>query len=137
MSEEDDWLARMTANLERNKQYAKPGPYTTPLAASEEAAFRQWVAQNKVPYNLNDPVQDYDMRGFYKAAMAGDPNASTEINSFDQKMHFPDTYKTPYHESFSRDSQYAQPNAPFWVGGQLLVDPVTGVPIFDQGATKK
>jgi hypothetical protein len=92
---------------------AKPGPYTTPLSLIDELKFQQWVKDNNVPWQ-DTPKADYDMRGFYKAAMQG--KASTAINPFDNKIHYPDTFKTPYHKSFSMESQYATPNAPSWVG---------------------
>lgn len=94
--------------------YAKPGPYTTALPAQQEAGFQSWVKQNKIPWQ-DSPTADYDMRGYYKAQQAGDPNAKQAGN-----MHFPDTYKTPYHATFSNESQYATPDAPRWNGNRLI-----------------
>jgi hypothetical protein len=93
-------------------------PYVTQLAPQEEAAFQQWVQQNKIPYDLNAPLasQDYDMRGFYKGLMSGDPRATTGINPSDNRLHFTDTWKTPLHPLFSNESIYATPDAPRWSG---------------------
>src|ERR1700678_904319 len=87
---------------------AKPGPYTTTLSPLEEQQFKVWVAQNKIPWQ-DSPTSDYDMRGYWKAQQAGDKDARTEINPVDKKPHYPDTYKTPYHKTFSRESKYALP----------------------------
>ena len=93
---------------------AKPGPYVTKLAPQEEQQFQSWVKQNNVPWQ-DSPTADYDMRGFWKAAQAGDPNAQQAANS-----HFPDTYKTPYHKTFSNESKYATSSAPHWDGDRLI-----------------
>jgi len=89
--------------------YAKPGPYATKLSPQEERQFTQWVQQNKIPWK-DSPTADYDMRGYWRAMLAGDPNAKQAAN-----RHFPDTYKTPYHKTFSNESRYAMPDAPKWV----------------------
>jgi hypothetical protein len=101
--------------------YAKPGSYTTPLAPQEEAQFEQWVKTNKIPWQ-DSPTSDYDMRGYWKAQQAGNQRAKTEINPLDKKPHYPDTWKTPYHKTFSRESQYALPTAGHWEG-QTFVPP--------------
>lgn len=100
----------------RNIQWAKPGPYTTPLDPTTEQAFRGWVADKKIPFNPDDPKSDYDMRGFYKAMISGDPSAKRSATN----LHFPDTWKTPYHKSFSNESIYALPHAPKWQGNSLI-----------------
>src|SRR5579864_575996 len=109
---------------------AKPGPYKTALALPDEMKFQSWVKQNKIPFD-DSPTSDYDMRGFWKAAQSGDPRATTQVSSFDGKVHFNDAWKTPYHESFSNESMYATPNAPAWQGsddtGYALVDKVGNV----------
>lgn len=108
---------------------ALPGPYVTQLQPQQEQQFQQWVAQNKIPWQ-DGPKSDYDMRGFYQAQQQGDPNAKRATN-----LHFPDTYKTPYHKSFSNESKYALPDAPKWVGNQL-VDP-GGKVVFDENQQQK
>jgi GGDEF domain-containing protein len=98
---------------------AKPGPYKTSLPPDQEQGFQSWVKQNKVPWQ-DTPNADYDMRGYYKAMQSGDVNAQQKQSGFDGKMHFPDTYKTPYHKTFSNESQYATPDAPHWDGDRLI-----------------
>ena len=54
---------------------------------------------------MNDPLSDYDYRGWWKE--------NSGVDAPDG--HFTDKYKTPYHESFSNESQYAIPDkAPAW-----------------------
>ena len=118
----------------RNKAYiAADGSYQTMLTPSEEAAFMRWVAENKVPFDPT-PTADYDMRGFYKGLMLNDPNARTGMNANDGKMHFSDYWKTPYHQSFSAESKYANPKvAPQWNEKDQLVLP-DGTVVFDERA---
>jgi hypothetical protein len=52
-----------------------------------------------------------------------DPRARTAINPNDNLMHFPDTWKTPYHQSFSNESMYANQNAPQWINDSQLASP--------------
>src|ERR1035438_684822 len=35
-------------------------------------------------------------------------------------MHFPDTYKTPFHKTFSNESKYAPKDAPHWEEDKLV-----------------
>lgn len=100
-------------NFARNQTWAKPGPYNTPLAPQEERQFQKWVKDNNVNWDNND--LSYDMRGYWKAMKAGDPEAKTTINDYDKSVHYPDRWKTPYEATFSNESQYAQPTAPQWV----------------------
>lgn len=99
--------------------YAKQGKYQTDLSPQDEANFQDWVRQNHIPFDPG-PKSDYDMRGFYQSMQRGDPQAKTAVSGFDGMPHFPDTYKTPYHRTFSNESQYALPNAPHWDGDRLL-----------------
>jgi len=131
-SEDDAWMASMRERFDRNLPYARPGPYMTTLDPADEQQFRAWVTANKVPFNPNDPVADYDMRGFWLAAQMGDPSASTAVDPNDGRLHFTDKFKTPYHETFSNESQYAQPTAPRWTGDQLI--DAHGKVIFDDKA---
>jgi hypothetical protein len=122
------------ALYERNKKWAKPGNYRTDLGG-KEANFRKWVADNKVPFDPDKTgPDDYDMRGFWAAAQAGDKRASTAPNPNDGKMHYDDFWKTPYHKSFSSESQWAQPNAPRWNAKDQLIDPSNGGVVFDERA---
>jgi hypothetical protein len=110
---------------------AKTGSYRTPLSPVDELRFQDWVKAKQIPFT-DSPTTDYDMRGFWQALQRGDPRATTAINPADKLPHFPDIWKTPYHQSFSRESQYANPaNAPHWVGdntrGWMLVDKLGNV----------
>lgn len=115
--------------------YAGPGPYRTPLISEQEARFRTWLTQNKVPFDPNDPKSDYDMRAYWLAQAAGDANARQSLNRNDKRMHFPDTYKTPYPKSFSNESKYAAPSAPHWNAQDQLVNAL-GKIVFDERAKK-
>lgn len=108
-------------------------PYTTRLSPEREREFHQWLSVSKAPFDAS-PRSDYDMRGFWLALRNGDPRATTAINPADRQPHFPDTWKTPYHESFSDESIYAGPDAPSWHDdvlvdkhGRVIVDERTGV----------
>jgi hypothetical protein len=89
-----------------------------PIAEVNPTEFAMWKLQNDV---VETP--DYDMKGFFRGLMSGDPMAASSVNSNDQQMHFPDKWKLPNHESFSTDSQYydraTMPNIPTWSGGAL------------------
>jgi hypothetical protein len=120
---------------ERNKQYVAPGEheYKTDLG-DKEPEFQAWVKQNNVPFDLNAEIPDYDMRGFYKALQEGDPKAQEALNPNDKQMHFPDYWKTPYHHSFSNESQWADPaKAPKWNEKDQLVLP-DGTVTYDERA---
>lgn len=96
---------------------AKPGPWQTFLSLPDELNFQSWVKRNNIPFNLQDKTPDYDMRGYYKALMAGNPQAQQAFSN----NHFPDTWKTPYHQTFSNESIYANPLiAPHWSGNKLF-----------------
>lgn len=63
--------------------------YDTPLAADQEQEYSKNYGA--------DASHDYDMRGYY-AATGKTPNSEGE--------HYPDTYKKPWHPTFSDESQY-------------------------------
>jgi hypothetical protein len=105
--------------------------YDTKLDPGTEQFFRQWVAQNKVPFDPDAKApQDYDMRGFYQGLLQQNPKAQSAIDPNDARLHFPDYWKTPLHETFSNESQWAPANAPAWnsqdqlvsSGGRVLFD---------------
>jgi hypothetical protein len=105
--------------------------FNTQLNPLDEMAYRQWVQQNQVPTNPDATApQDYDMRGFYQGLQQGNPKAQSAINPNDSQMHFPDFWKTPLHQTFSNESQWAPANAPAWneqdqlvsQGGRIVVD---------------
>lgn len=131
-------MAEVDKVFERNKAWLKAGDnvYNTPLTAPEEKNFRAWVMENSVPFDPGAKVSDYDMRGFWKALEAGDERAKAGINPNDKKIHYPDYWKTPYHESFSAESQWADPKkAPVWNEQDQLVLP-NGNVVFDERANK-
>ena len=85
--------------------------YDTSLNSDEEQAYRNWVVQNNLLDRGIDPNTftgtDYDMRGFFRGLITGDPRATSGINPIDQQLHFTDTWKKPTHETFSNESIYA------------------------------
>jgi len=123
---------QLQAYLKRNMAYAKPNweKQLTTLPPEKEQAFLSWVKANKVPFNPKDKIQDYDMRGFYQAMQNKDPMATNAVDPYDKKLHYPDYWKTPYHETFSKQSQWATEGAPNWNDKDQLVTP-TGEVVFD------
>lgn len=93
--------------------------YNTDIGGMEPA-FRQWLKQNQVPFDPNARVSDYDMRGFYAGLQNGNPHATQGVDPNDKRMHYSDYWKTPLHQTFSNESQWAGPNAPRWIGDQLV-----------------
>lgn len=83
-----------------------------------EKEYLMWVLRNNIPQS-----DDYDMRGFYRGLMSGDPRAISSINPNDNRPHFPDFWKLPNHPTFSTESQYhdkqKMPDTPSWEGGVL------------------
>lgn len=115
--EDSQWWPQ---NFQRNQAFLKDGAptvYNTALQPDQEAAFRQWVGANQVPFNPALPVSDYDMRGFWQALQQGNPIAQSAVDPNDQRLHYPDYWKTPYAATFSSESQWANPQtAPRWNG---------------------
>jgi hypothetical protein len=123
----------------RNKPYVRPdaSDFNTALDFGDELAFRQWVAENRVPFDPEQQQpQDYDMRGFWQALRNQDPKAQSAIDPNDNRMHYPDYWKTPYHETFSNESQWATDMAPRWNEQDQLVAP-SGRILFDDRQSKK
>ena len=115
-----------------NRMWSKPGPYETHLEPHEVPEFQSWVKSNKVPYRHGD--LDYDMQGFWKALKQGDPRAHSAL-ARDGRIHFPDVWKTPYHQSFSNESIYATPDAPGWEkkpDGRFVLKTKDGKVIFSE-----
>jgi hypothetical protein len=133
----------MQGHFDRNKQWLAKGnqTYNTQLSPDEEKQFRSWLTE-KIPEGTNDyrgefkaddQITDYDMRGFWKAKMAGDPRATEAVSPVDQTVHRSDYWKTPYDATFSRESQWADPRkAPAWYGNKLVLP--NGTVIFDEQA---
>ena len=118
----------------RNQPYVRSGAsnFATTLAPGDEMAFRQWLTENGVPFNPDQQApQDYDMRGFWQGLRNQNPRAQSAVNPNDSRMHYPDYWKTPYHETFSRESQWATGMAPRWNDQDQLVAP-SGRIVFDE-----
>lgn len=118
-------------SYKRNQVWSKPGPYVTKLNSQQEREFQQWAAKNPqlVAGELNTKTPDYDVRGRWLAEKEGDPSAKLVRNKWDHKLHASDKWKTPYDAVFSKESIYAKPDAPYWLGdrlydnkGNLIVD---------------
>jgi hypothetical protein len=124
--------------LARNQSWSKPDwqSQLTQFQPEQEQQFNQWIQQNKVPFNSQDKFPDYDMRGFYQAYTQKDPRAVNAIDPYDKQIHYPDYWKTPYHETFSKESQWATPEAPGWNEKDQLVSP-KGEVFFDPSSEKK
>lgn len=108
----------------RNAPFVAPGKhdYNTRLDPEQERQFRAWVAQNRIPFDVNAEQPDYDMRGFWLAKQRGNPVAVGAIDPNDRRMHFPDYWKTPYDATFSRESQWAnKATAPVWRQNDLTL----------------
>lgn len=104
-------------------RHSGPNPFTTPLSPAEEQQFQHWVAANKIPFDPS-PYADYDMRGYWQDVASKGGLAGTQQKS--DGLHFPDTYKTPFHRSASAESIYMPSDGPKWQGsdaaGWKLVD---------------
>lgn len=115
---------RMFSGQAWQQRYALPDwkDRLTQLTPGQEQAFKGWVRQNHAPV-----TPDYDMRGFWMNGGSG-----AQVNPNDHMLHYPDTYKTPAHESFSGESIYANPssNPPHWVGDRLIAS--DGTVIYDE-----
>jgi hypothetical protein len=124
------------ASLQRYAADPARTDYNTALPLMDEFTFRKWLAANNVPFDPNAAQSDYDMRGFYRGLMQGHPRATQGVNPNDQRMHYTDYWKTPYHQSFSGESQYAAPNAPQWINEHQLAAP-SGRIVFDERKESK
>ena len=98
------------------------GPYQTPLQPWERRAFDQWIdaMSAKLGWRLNPDDPTYDYRGFWRSQQLGGRGMGLDPGS--GEMHFPDTFKTPEHPTFSRESIYATPDAPYWTDKDVQLD---------------
>ena len=105
--------------------FATPATFDTKLNPLTEMLFRQWVQTNRVPFDVNaQGPSDYDMRGYFQGRQNGNPMArDTVIDPNDHRPHFPDYYKTPTHNRFSDESEFAGPGAPRWISDTMLAAP--------------
>ena len=72
--------------------------YNTKLTPQEEVLFREYVAKHPDKINPND-AYDYDVKGAWKALIAGDIE-------HDERGHLTDQFKKPNHPTFSGESMY-------------------------------
>lgn len=124
-----DKTQRSLQNSAWQVKYAAPNwrDKLTSLDPTEESKFLLWADKNQAPI-----TDDYDMRGYWKS---GAPN--TVINQNDGLPHYPDTWKTPLHESFSGESVYANHRVklPAWNNRDQLISP-DGEILFDERKRK-
>lgn len=88
--------------IDYSNYYANGGPkrkhdqsYNTVLTPEQEVQYRQWV--NTLPVYLRNDY-DYDLRGAWLDGVEPD-----------EQQHMPDTYKKPWHPTFSEESIYSSP----------------------------
>lgn len=135
-SEVGNQIKILQDNYAKNQMYAVPNvSYQTQLDPQGEQQFQAWVKQNNVPFNSAQQLQDYDMRGFWQALQNKDPKAVSAVDPNDQQIHYPDYWKTPYHATFSGESQWATKDAPSWNDKDQLIDK-SGKVLFDDKAKK-
>lgn len=115
MDEQSKQLKLMVLNRLMNQNRSLP--YQTNLTPEESFRFADWAASNNVPVDLS-PKSDYDMSGYFKS-LSGSPNPGSSISEIDNKPHFTDKFKTPFHQTFSNESQYSTGNDPHWEGNSL------------------
>lgn len=122
-----------------NQPFLKPNQptaYQTQLGPAMRSAFNSWRLANNVPYDPS-PYADYDMPGFFAGLATGNPHAEQGVNANDGLMHYSDYWKTPYHQSFSAESQWADPRtAPNWINDYQLATP-HGQIVFDEQTRKR
>lgn len=79
--------------------------FKTILNNRQEKKFQNWYKNVSSILNLDEnpdnPAHNYDYRGYWLE------NRNKDINYTIPDFHFPDTYKTPAHETFSNESIYA------------------------------
>jgi len=132
-AEQRAFIPNMVDNsASRNSKYVKDPNnknYTTALSSDDESNFQKWAKTNNVPFDPSEKA-DYDMRGYWKD-VASKGESGTQSNANDGQTHYPDTYKTPYHKSFSNESKYANADAPAWNEKDQLVAK-DGKVVFDE-----
>ena len=102
---EEERRQSLRAAEEMTRVAPAAGQYSTPLSREQEEKFQRWY-QSYANMNGLDPNADakehyYDYRGFWRE---NGPASNAAI----EKGHFPDTYKTPGHPTFSIESKYAK-----------------------------
>ena len=101
--------------------------YKTQLTPEDEKVFQDWFRRTVVEKQLHinpdpdNPLHYYDFRGAWKAGF------EPEVGG-----HWPDTWKTPGHPTFSTESinaKYAPELAGEWDGENYLPPSMYGYPI--------
>ena len=116
-------------------------PYRTLLGMGDALKFEAFKKANNIP---DDPSFDssYNMPGFFKESgglvqrLLGN-SSNTEM--MPDGLHFTDKFKTPFHPTFSNESQYKFPGmnrewVPTGDGTFRLIDNETGKVIRDEKA---
>lgn len=106
-------------------RWAKRPPYYTSLGRRDEHHFERWAQANPHIAPLNRGW-DYDYRGWWQHHQGAHGR---------YHGHFPDTWKTPYDTTFSRESKYANRANPLDWFGQTLANIHSGR-IFFRGAAQ-
>lgn len=79
--------------------------FSTTLNKKREAEFQDWYSKIAKILNLDSNPDNqehgYDYRGYWLE------NRKKDIDYSSPEFHFPDTWKQPWHETFSNESQYA------------------------------
>ena len=90
---------------------AAPGAAPTPtqLQNPQEQAFRQWIAENKMPFDANAQGQNYDMRGFWQGLQQGNPHALGAMGD-NPPFSFPGQWALPGHPNFQAPNLNPQAN---------------------------
>jgi hypothetical protein len=96
----------------------------TPLTEDEERRFKAWVKAQGIT-DLDHPESFYDYRGYWKE-FASKGKDVRQMNTQDQRLHFPDTYKQHGHPTFSQESMYSRGA---WDGGKWLGDTLVQPPL--------
>lgn len=68
--------------------------YDTPLSPEEESLYSKMYSE--------DDSRDYDMKGYFKDILLDNPDKGANAPG----EHYPDTYKKPWHPTFSDESMY-------------------------------
>lgn len=104
----------------------------TKLTPGEQLQYQFWLSQTGAP-----DTPDYDMPGFWRSRL-WEGDGGTSVNPNDNLLHYPDTYKTPLHKTFSAESRYADPSSapPHWNDRDQLVSS-SGRILYDERAKSR
>lgn len=111
-----DELQALVALFGHQQREPQEEIYQTKISPQDEDAFRLWLVHEGVPFDPNQRNPDYDMRGYWESTV----KRGIEDQQDKATGYFPDTWKTPFHRSFSNESIYAPMDAPHWEGKKLI-----------------